>query len=138
MLNSILESGVIPVGMKTSIVKPPYKEGKCSSISSYRPSSIGSSLSLILEKYIVGITNSFLNKLNILSKHQFGFIAGRGTRHLLETFSDKLFYAFKKNNPACVLFPDVLKAFDIIGHDVLLDKLFHYVLRGPFLTIFIQ
>lgn len=135
ILNGIINCGVIPVGLKSAIVRPLFKGGKRDSVESYRPISILPCLALVLEKHILKTMTMFLEKFEILSPSQHGFIAGRGTDSLLEEFVDTLHATFDNNKYACTLFLDVSKAFDSISHKILEKKIYDYGFRGPFFRI---
>lgn len=135
IINSILESGNIPGELKQALVVPLFKGGSPDKVSSYRPISILSCISQILEKHLLLAMSGFLEKHNIISPHQYGFVAGRGTSCLLEKFSDFLHHSFENNMFTCALFIDVAKAFDTVNHDVLLSKLQRIGFRGPFYSL---
>lgn len=135
LINDLLETGYIPDELKSALVVPLFKGGAPNQVSSYRPISILSSISQILEKHIFVAMSSFLEKHAIFTPNQYGFISGRGTTNLLEHFSDILHSTFDKNMYACALFIDVAKAFDSVNHKLLLDKLYRIGFRGPFHAI---
>ena len=71
--NKYLYSGIFPDCLKYAVVKPLFKKGDKSKISSYRPISILSSFSKVLEKVMYNQLQEHLIKNNILAKEQFGF-----------------------------------------------------------------
>ena len=107
MLNGFIASGVLPDDLKTAIVKPLYKNGDRGRVESYRPISILPSIVKILEKHISLTMTAFMNKFNLFSPQQYGFVGGKGTQPLLEDFSDLLNTAFDNNLVTCALFLDV-------------------------------
>ena len=66
-------SGIVPKRMKIAKVVPIFKKGDPQTLSNYRPISLLTSFSKILEKLIYDRTVTFLNKTKIFSKFQFGF-----------------------------------------------------------------
>ena len=72
---------------------------------------------------------NFLNKSNSL-KHQFGFRNTYSTTHALIQITETIRQAIDNDNFACGVFVDLQKAFDTVDHDILLDKLSHYGIRG--------
>lgn len=136
MLNGFIEAKSIPDDLKTSIVRPLYKGGAKNNIENYRPISILPIIVQILEKHVFQVMTSFLDKFNILSPTQFGFVHGKGTQPLLEDFSDYLYSGFDNNVVTSTLFLDVSKAFDTVSHSLLLRKLHSIGFRGTFFFFF--
>lgn len=136
MLNGFLEYQFVPNDLKTSIVRPLYKGGAKNNIENYRPISILPVIAQILEKHVYRIMTSFIDKFNVLSPTQFGFVQGKGTQLLLEDFADKLYSAFDHNLVTSTLFLDVSKAFDTVSHTLLLKKLYSIGFRGSFFSFF--
>ena len=74
--------------------------------------------------------SSYLEKHNILSKFQFGFLKGRSTEHAIVEITDNFKKAIDKNLYTCGVFLDFCKAFDTVNHQILLKKLEAYGIRG--------
>jgi len=70
--NKSLSSGIFPDHLKHAVVKPLFKKGYKPNISNYRPISILSSLSKVLEKVMYSQLQEHLNKYSILAEEQFG------------------------------------------------------------------
>ena len=69
---------------------------------------------------------SYLDKFNLLTKHQFGFRQNSSTNHTITYIYDKLIQNVDRGFYSCCLFLDFSKAFDTIGHNILIWKLQHY------------
>ena len=77
----------------------------------------------------------FLNKYDILSKHQFGFRAKFATEHAIVDIYEKLISNLDSGFHSCAIFLDLAKAFDSVSHDILLKKLCYYGIRGNALEL---
>ena len=130
IFNSSLETGVFPDKMKVARVVPVYKSGNINSFANYRPIAILSQFSKILEKIMEKRLSSFISTNNILYDYQFGFRKNHTTSHAITVFLDIITKCLDMNGKASALFIDLKKAFDTLNHDILLEKLEVYGVRG--------
>ena len=96
----------------------------------YRPISILSSFSKIIEKLMHIRLMSFLNSNNIFHCLQHGF---RSSHNVTTAILDVLNYVvnMKANHfITLLLFIDIAKAFDSLSHIILVEKLKFYGIRG--------
>mgnify|MGYP000067681235 CR=1 FL=1 len=128
--NSSLTLGQFPDYFKIAKIIPIFKKGQKCSIENYRPISILSVFSKILEKVMYNRLVPFLEKYNILSSSQFGFRKGKSISNALYTFIEEIFTAWDKRKRVTGLFLDLTKAFDVVDHKLLLEKLDIYGIRG--------
>ena len=130
LINFSLESGIFPKMFKTAKVLPLYKKGDRLLLENYRPVSLLCSLSKVLEKIVFDKIVQFLTQHNILSDSQHGFRRGRNTQTAIIRFINNLYDNLDINNKCVGLFMDLSKAFDLVSHSLLGQKLCEYGLRG--------
>ena len=132
IFNLSFKSGFIPTTLKTAKCVPIYKSGDMQDFSNYRPISLLSTFSKLLEKIVAIQMMRFLNKYKILYEHQYGFRSQHNTLHPLIHFLDKINQSLNQDTPEFTLgiFIDLKKAFDTCDVNILLSKLNHYGFRG--------
>ena len=128
--------GMVPAPFKIAKVVPIFKAGDKSQMHNYRPISLLSSFSKIMEKIIASRLLSFLKDNDILSKWQFGFRAGHSTAHPMVHFLNKISDSLNKKQHTISIFCDLKKAFDTCNHEILLSKLDKYGIRNVELNWF--
>ena len=72
----------------------------------------------------------YLDKFNILFKHQYGFRSNHSTTFALCEITDYIYKSLDQNYYVLGNYLDISKAFDTVSHHILLDKLHHYGICG--------
>ena len=72
----------------------------------------------------------FLEKCKCIFHRQFGFRQKHSTNHALLEITENIRKALDTGKFACGIFIDLQKAFDTVNHNILIDKLKHYGIRG--------
>ena len=136
IFNLAISTGVYPDNLKIAKVIPIFKKGDQTSVNNYRPISILSPINKIFEKILYSRLIKYIDKSNILYKYQFGFRKNHSTEHALIELVDQIRYNIGGNKMTCGIFIDLSKAFDTVDHQILIEKLEHYGIRGKALDIF--
>ena len=130
IFNLLICDSTIPDNMKISVITPLFKKGKPDDINNYRPISLSSQFSKILEKIISNRFLHFIDKHNLLYAKQYGFIRNSSTSYSLYDHYNFIESNLERNNKLASLFLDLKKAFDLVDHKILLNKLKYYGFRG--------
>jgi exonuclease III len=128
--NKSLSSGMFPDRMKYAVVKPLFKKGDKSKTSNYRPISILSSFSKILEKVMSNQLHEHLSKHKILASEQFGFRPDSTTNNAIYMLVNEILNALNSKLTVGGIFFDLEKAFDCLNHNILISKLKFYGIHG--------
>ena len=123
IINSSIRCGKVPSQWKLSRVTPlPKIYPPVSVENDIRPISITSSLSKVAESFLCSFFNCYFNEY--LDINQFGCSAGRSTTFALVKLAHFLFNSTDHSDVFCrLLFIDFKKAFDLIDHNILLQKM---------------
>ena len=130
IFNNSFSQGKFPDKLKCASITPIHKEGSKLLLSNYRPISILPLFSKILEKIMQVRLVSYLNKYNIIYEHQYGFQENKSTSLAIMDMYSNLIKAIDGKQYSCGVFLDFSKAFDTVNHDLLIEKIEHYGIRG--------
>lgn len=130
IINKSIAEGKFPNIMKIARINPIFKSQDKTVLENYRPISILPTISKVFEKVIFKRLYAFLEKYTILSESQFGFRPKHSTIDAIIQFTNQIKEGFKKKETSIGLFCDLSKAFDTIDHNILINKLHYYGIRG--------
>ena len=109
---------------------PIHKSGPKTNLENYRPISLLPVFSKVYEKCMKSRLCRFLEKYSIINSNQFGFQSGKNTSDAILNHLKYTYDSLDDRMHTISVFIDYRKAFDTINHKILLDKLFHYGIRG--------
>lgn len=135
-INMSLKTGVVPTAWKAAKVSPVFKAGDHEDTNNYRPISVLSVVSKIVERYVHGVLYDYLNNLKLITACQSGFRKFHSTATALLKIYDQFLKGFDSGKFVGAVFIDLRKAFDTVDHDILLHKLESYGIVGEELEWF--
>ena len=124
--NLCIEKSYIPQHFKLAAVTPVFKGGDANNVNDYRPISLISVLSKVLEKHIFKHMTGCLDNHNLIYDYQSGFRKNHSCQALLTYLTERWQDAINNDRLNGVILVDLCKAFDTIDHSIFLKKLSIY------------
>ena len=136
LFNKSLSLGIFPKQWKEAQVTPIFKRnGSPSDLKQYRPISLLSCLSKVLEKLVFSAVYSHLSSGNLLSEKQSGYRPHHSTEIQLTYLTHNIYKNLDEGRDVTAVYLDISKYFDKIWHDGLLHKCKHeFFISGTLLS----
>ena len=123
IINISISTGQFPDLLKVAKTIQIHKSGAQDDPANYRPISILSIISKVIEKHVTKHLFAYLNKYSLLHKSQSGFRKHHSCNTALINLIDRWLNSIDKGDIIGAVFFKLRKAFDVVDHDLLLEKL---------------
>ncbi len=134
LFNKSMSDGIFPDTWKLSHISPVYKKAFRYLKENYRPVSLLSCMSKVMERIVYNALYSFLKKFGLLTERNSGFKERDSTVNQLIHLCNRIYKGLDDSKDICLVFLDVSKAFDKVYHPALLQKLKTMGVSGNLLT----
>ena len=133
MWRKSLDTGYIPVILKTSNITPIYKGGSRQLAKNYRPVALTSHLIKVFEKVIRKHLVRFIEANELMNPNQHGFRSGRSCLSQLLQHFDQIIRLLEEGKNVDVVYLDFGKAFDKLDFKITLQKVIKMGITGKLL-----
>ena len=131
LYNTVWKRGKVPQKWKHAVILPILKMGKDPQKAiSYRPISLTSTVSKLMERLVTDRLMWYLEKHNMLNSSQSGFRKGHNTTDHIIRLQDEINKHINNKSHVLAVFIDFEKAFDMVWRTGLLIKLKRFGING--------
>ena len=122
LFNKSIKEGAHKSWLK-AVITPVYKKGDKSLPNNYRPVSLTSVISKVMESIVRDAILTHLMLNSLVTDDQHGFVPGRDCMTQLLLCMEDWTLALENNKALDVIYTDFSKAFDSVAHNRLISKL---------------
>jgi len=122
LFNGCIRPNIIPNQWKEANIAPVLKVARPTKASDYRPISLTSTLCKIMERLLAKIIIEKTKNIWV-DNQQFGFLPGKSTSDAVIQVIEDWSKAIDNKQSISTIFFDFSKAFDLVNHELLLNKL---------------
>ena len=130
IFNLSLATGVFPDSWKISSVAPVFKSGEQDDSSNYRPISVLPFLARLFVKLVYNQIYDFLIKADLLFSNKSAFRLLHSVVTCMLASNKDWYVNMDSGKYTANVFRDLKKAFDTVDHDILLNTLLRYGIKG--------
>ena len=126
IINRSLDEGIFPSLWKAAKVVPIFKSGSKTGVNNYRPISVLSIMSKVMERHVHNHFVKYLDGHDLLTPYQSGFRKNHSCNTCLTNLTDKWLKSLNEDSLVGLLAIDLSKGFDLINYNILMKKLEMY------------
>ena len=131
----MLNTGIFPDELTFAKVIPIFKKDNPTLLKHYRPISLLSTISKVIENIFFTQLSLYFNENKLIFDNQYGFRPKHSTEYAALELVDRIITQMDKNEVPINIFLDLSKAFDTIDHTILLAKLRYYGIHDTALLL---
>jgi len=132
LFNVSIQTGLIPQDWRDASVAPLHKKGSKNKSENYRPVSLTSIVSKLLESIVKDSLVKHLDENALIRNSQHGFTRGKSCLSNLLEFFEEVTKTLDRGEAVDLVYLDFAKAFDTVPHCRLFKKLEAHGLGGMF------
>lgn len=130
VINISLQTGEFPEPFKIAKVIPIYKSNDITEKSNFRPISLLSTLTKVIEKIVKEQFILYLDTNDIIVSNQYGFRKSKNISDALFHLNRDINSSITNNHRCLIVFLDLAKAFDTVDRSILISKMEHIGVTG--------
>ena len=134
LFNKYIKTGIIPQDWRDASVAPLHKKGSKNKAENYRPVSLTSIMSKIIESMVKESIIKHLDRYALIRESQHGFTRGKSCLTNLLDFFEEVTKILDNGEAVDLIYLDFAKAFDKVPHCRLFKKLEAHGIRGNILN----